>query len=70
MCDGGAFVLTLKEGDGEAWSEHALGLPRHFTFWRESPLREVLDRAGWRVLNVDHVAGDQNDWLYVIATAR
>lgn len=67
VLDGGHLALTLKEGDGQAWSEHALGLPRHFTFWREEPLRVLLDHAGWRVLSVDHVAGEHDDWLYVIA---
>jgi hypothetical protein len=31
--------MTLKEGDGEEWRTVKLGLPRHFTYWREPALR-------------------------------
>ena len=30
----GILGFTVKEGHGAAWSEHKLGLPRHFTYWR------------------------------------
>ena len=42
--------LSLKEGDGEGWSTHGhVGAPRHFVYWREEPLRAVLEAAGWEV---------------------
>jgi hypothetical protein len=28
----GVLVLTLKEGDGEAWSDAKLGMPRWFVY--------------------------------------
>ena len=63
---GGVLAFTLKEGDGEEWSEQKLGLPRHFTYWREPAVRAALERAGWPDALVDHVAG-REDWLHVIA---
>jgi SAM-dependent methyltransferase len=66
---GGALAFTLKEGDGAAWSERKLGLPRHFTYWREPAVRAVLHRAGWPDASVKHVASRHNDWLHVIARA-
>ena len=30
----GTLALSVKEGDGSAWSDHKLGLPRFFTYWR------------------------------------
>jgi SAM-dependent methyltransferase len=63
---GGTLAITLKEGDGAAWSNHKLPMPRHFTYWREPQLRAVLDRAGWRVISIEHVAG-REPWLYVLA---
>jgi SAM-dependent methyltransferase len=65
---GGFLAFTLKEGDGEAWSEHKLGVPRHFTYWREPAVRAALDRASWPDASIDHVSGREN-WLYVIASA-
>ena len=66
---GGAFHLALKEGDGARFSTHGnVGAPRHFTFWREEPLREVLADAGWSVEEVGHGIGLRGDhWLDVLA---
>lgn len=67
--DDGLLALTLKEGDGSAWSEAKLGAPRHFTYWREGPLRAVLERTGWSVVSLDHVQGKLERWLYVTTRA-
>lgn len=64
---GGLLAMTLKEGDGEGWSTHKLGLPRHFTYWREQPLREALTAAGWDVVGLEHVQGSRDEWLEVLA---
>ncbi|MEO6886782.1 MAG: methyltransferase domain-containing protein [Jatrophihabitantaceae bacterium] len=66
---GGIVAFTVKEGDGDRWSEAKLELPRHFTYWREGPLRAVLTAGGWTVASVDHIAGRTEPWLYVIARA-
>lgn len=68
--DGGVLALTLKEGDGEAWSEAKLGRPRWFVYWREEPLRAALDAAGWQVLALRHVEGRQEPWLHVLCAAQ
>lgn len=68
VVDGGVFALTLKEGDGDAWSEAKLDLPRHFTYWRESSLRPVLAQTRWDVISIDHVDGLEQ-WLFVLARA-
>lgn len=64
---GGVLGFTLKEGDGAAWSKDKLAVPRHFTYWREPAVREVLVRTGWSAVSVDHVAGRKEPWLYVLA---
>jgi SAM-dependent methyltransferase len=63
---GGVLAFTLKEGDGAAWSDYKLGVPRHFTYWRESAVRAALHRAGWPDASVVHVAGGDG-WLHVLA---
>jgi SAM-dependent methyltransferase len=69
MVHGGVFAFTLKEGDGDAWSEAKLDLPRHFTYWRESLLRPVLAQSRWDVISIDYVAGQLEPWLFVMARA-
>jgi len=54
---GGLFALTLKDGDGESWSDAKLGAPRWFVYWREEALRAQLSDAGWRVLDLRQVSG-------------
>jgi SAM-dependent methyltransferase len=68
----GLLHAALKEGDGEAWSTHgSVAAPRHFTFWREGPLRHLLEGAGWSVDEVVHVDGLRGDnWLNVVARRR
>ncbi len=65
----GVLHLALKEGDGARFSLHGnVAAPRHFTFWREEPLREVLAEAGWTVDRVDRSVGVRDDhWLNVLA---
>jgi len=67
--DDGVLGFTVKEGDGDAWTTAKLGLPRHFTYWREPALRDALASAGWGVHRLDHVAGRHEPWLYVLALA-
>jgi 8-oxo-dGTP pyrophosphatase MutT (NUDIX family) len=64
----GVLAFTVKEGDGEGWSTAKLDAPRHFTYWREPELRDVLARTGWDVQRVDHLQGRHEPWLSVIAT--
>ena len=62
----GVFALTVKEGDGEAWSDAKLDRPRWFVYWRDEPLRRALEDAGWSVLQFEHVQGRLEPWLHVL----
>ena len=64
---GGLLAFTVKEGDGSAWSDHRLGSPRFFTFWRAGPLAEVLADHCWTVQELERHAGDRDDWILVMA---
>lgn len=68
----GVLHLALKEGDGEGWSRHGcVAAPRHFTYWREAPLRTVLDEAGWEVQELGTGTSPRGDgWLDLIARRR
>ncbi len=65
---GGVLARPVAEGDGARFSTHGdVGAPRHFTFWREPALRDVLEGAGWQVTTVDHEQKDSGPWLSVLA---
>lgn len=63
---GGVFGLTLKEGDGEAWSDAKLPQARWFVYWREPALRHALSDAGWTVVRLEQVQGRLESWLHVL----
>ena len=67
---GGVLALSLKEGDGEGWSTHGhVQAPRRFVYWREEPLRAVLEAAGWRVEQVIREVGTTGQpWLAIRAS--
>ncbi|MEJ7832554.1 MAG: DinB family protein [Nocardioides sp.] len=69
---GGVLRLSVKEGDGEAWSTHGSVLtPRLFVYWREQPLREVLAASGWVVEAVESTPGKREErWISVLARRR
>jgi hypothetical protein len=67
VAPGGVLGFTLKEGDGEDWSYKKLGRPRHFTYWREPDLRDLLADSGWNVKLLQHVEGHHDPWLFVFA---
>lgn len=69
VTDNGMLGLTVKEGDGAAWTTAKLDRPRLFTYWREPALRDILTRTGWTVHRLDHVTGRHEPWLYVLARA-
>ncbi len=69
---GGPLHLAVKEGDGARFSTHgSVAGPRHFTFWREQPLRDALGAAGWDVADVARGPGQRGEtWLDVTARRR
>ncbi len=65
---GGPLHVSLKVGDGEAWSTHGhVAARRHFTYWRASELEEALAGAGWKVESLEQRAGLREEWMAVIA---
>jgi SAM-dependent methyltransferase len=67
---GGTLFVSVKEGDGEDWSIHGnVTAPRFFTFWRDEPLRSVVEAAGWSVREIVRTRGrDSEHWLEIMAT--
>jgi SAM-dependent methyltransferase len=67
---GGVLRVSVKEGDGEGWSTHGLvSNPRHFTYWRDEPLRDVTTGAGWTDVDIrSGIAGRRSEtWLELTA---
>ena len=66
----GALALSVKEGDGSAWSDHKLGLPRFFTYWRPRAAHSAAGRARLDRGRPGATCVPRDDWILVIATRR
>ena len=67
--DDGIFAFTLKEGEGEEWSEEKLGAPRFFCYWTADQIAEYLQDAGFEKIDIlEGQVGARNvQWLQIIA---
>ncbi|HXD55573.1 MAG TPA: methyltransferase domain-containing protein [Solirubrobacteraceae bacterium] len=62
VAPGGALAFTLREGDGAGWDTR-LGAPRHFTYWREAPLLQLIAASPWDLVSVERAGGPSEPWL-------
>ena len=64
----GKFAFTLKQGEGEGWSEEKLGAPRFFCYWTEPQIREVLESTGFGDVEIGGDKATVNaTWLQIVA---
>jgi len=70
VAPGGLLAFTVKEGDGAAWSSHKLGRPRHFTYWREDPLRALIADSPWELESLERETGRKDEWLQCLCRAE
>lgn len=65
---GGKFAFTLKQGEGEGWSEEKLGAPRYFCYWTEPQIRQVLETTGFGDVETSGDKATANStWLQIVA---
>lgn len=63
----GMFAFTLKEGDGEEWSEAKLGVPRYFCYWRQPAIEALVRESGFSDVQVLKGATRNAQWLQIVA---
>lgn len=59
-------AFTLKEGEGEEWSEAKIGLPRYFRYWTADALSVVLAEVGLEPLVLRTVDGLRDRWVLAL----
>lgn len=68
LSDGGRFAFTLKQGDGEGWSEEKLNAPRYFCYWTKEQIGQLLNDSGYADVQVNGGTGARDvKWLHIIA---
>jgi len=63
----GRFSFSVKVGEGEAWTDGKLGLPRYFNYWNEASLRALLESVQYQNVIIDTVGKLDDTWLMVRA---
>lgn len=68
LSEHGRFAFTLKQGEGEEWSDSKLGAPRFFCYWTEDQIRLYLEEAGFNDIKISGDKATTNaTWLQIIA---
>lgn len=62
---GGSFAFSLKQGEGEEWSESKIGLPRYFNYWKKDQLSKVMEGLGMKITDLRVL--EEGKWLHVVA---
>lgn len=65
--EGGRLAMTLKEGEGEEWTDKKLGHPRYFCYWTEASITDLLSKTGFQVVSVSKSGSANARWLNIIA---
>lgn len=66
----GKFALSLKNGEGEEWSDAKLGEARYFCYWEKDSARKLLEDQGFSRIEVTQAGvteGVNPKWLHIIA---
>jgi predicted TPR repeat methyltransferase len=64
----GVLAFSVKNGEGEEWSDEKMGAPRYFHYWNPQKIQPLLEESGYEVLNLRLEENDK--WLYVIAKPK
>ena len=65
---GGRFAFSVKQGQGEEWTDYKISSPRYLHYYTEQDLRIYLKQAGLIASNAEHVKTKRSTWIHVIAT--
>lgn len=60
----GFLAFSVKQGNGEEWSEHKMDEPRFFKYWQGEPLKKMIEASGYKVLEIGNI-DDSEKWLAV-----
>lgn len=69
LSEDGKLLFTLKEGEGEEVTNSKLGADRFFKYWKEEPIKAVLDIVGFSSA-IEGCRKGRQGWLHVSAQKR
>lgn len=68
LAEDGKFAFSVKQGDGEEWSDHKMSAPRYFKYWRRDRLYEILSELGMKITDFQILSDDK--WLHIVSVKK
>ncbi|MGO9171587.1 MAG: class I SAM-dependent methyltransferase [Rhodomicrobium sp.] len=67
----GRFAFSLKQGQGESWSNEKIDAPRYFCYWERDNLEPLLKEAGFARWTIYEALTNRAhaEWLFITAYA-
>ncbi len=63
LSETGILAFSLKQGEGEEFSEEKLGKPRYYCYWTREKIQSLLEAIGFEVFSI----ADDSKFLQIIA---
>lgn len=64
----GLLAFSIRQGQGEIWSNEKLDAPRYFCLWQRGNLKELIEKTGFKITSITQSTGFQGiKRLYIIA---
>jgi SAM-dependent methyltransferase len=71
LSNNGRFAFSLKNGEGEEWSDTKLNAPRYFCYWTKETIQPLLEQAGFTSLQITDdctaTVGSKAEWIHIVA---
>lgn len=48
--ESGILAFSVKQGEGEGWTDEKVDAPRFFRYWQPDPLQALVEQYGFRIL--------------------
>lgn len=68
--DDGVFLFSVKEGEGEEWSDAKLGSDRYFCYWQQEDITRLTKEAGFSSVELDLYKPESRTFTWLHLTAR
>lgn len=59
----GYLAFSVKQGEGEEWTDKKMGAPRYFYYWTANRILSLLHTAGYDEVDVRET--DDKKWLHI-----
>lgn len=63
----GILAFSVKQGNGEEWTNAKMDAPRFFHYWSAADIKRVLTECGYSIVDMRHTK--DNKWIHVICAS-